>query len=98
MIPAYASETYTSAAETHAKYKQVAGARALGVSPFSQCWALTHSVTLTAPRASNSTIRLAVGARYLANASGHPRFAKDGETFVAMKLRASTVGVKTPFR
>lgn len=54
--------------------------------------ALTHGVTLTALRASNSTIRLTVGARYPANASGHPRFVKDGEIFVAMKLRASTVG------
>lgn len=85
-------KTYTSAAETHVKYKQVAGASAIGVSPFSQCWALTHGVTLTALRASNSTIRLTVGARYSANASGHPRFVKDGEIFVAMKPRASTVG------
>lgn len=43
--------------------------------------------------ASNSTIRLTVGARHLANASGHPRFVKDGEIFVAMKPRASTVGM-----
>ena len=59
---------------------------------------LTHGVTLAALRASDSTISITMGAHYLVNASGHPRFAKDSETFVAMKPKVSTIGVKMPFR
>ena len=45
--------------------KKVASASVIGVSPFSQCWALTHGVTLAALRASGSLSASLVGARYL---------------------------------